>query len=77
MTDSSIRCEACSGTGRLNLTKGDQLECWQCLGVGRIEIREYRVSARVRTVFIPGQRPFKVVDLPQRSLISDSIIRRD
>lgn len=54
----------------------DYVECPQCLGTRRLVLEEHRVRARARTVFVPGQRPFEVVDLPQRSLVADSFVER-
>lgn len=70
-----IPCDMCRQRGKLWLSGNDYVECPQCLGQKSIELREHRVQARVRKIFIPGQHPFEVVDLPQRSLLSDSLVR--
>ncbi len=70
-------CKWCGGKGLLPLTAHDQLECWHCDGAGVIQIREDVIQSRVRKIFIPGQRPFEIVDLPQRSLVTDTLIKRE
>lgn len=72
-----LPCDMCKARGKLWLSGDDYLECPQCFGKKQIEIEQHRIQARVRTVYIPSQKPFEVVDLPQRSLISDSLIRRE
>jgi hypothetical protein len=71
-----IPCSQCRQRGTLWLGGGDYLECPDCDGRGYIEVQEHRVQARTRKIFIPGQPAFEVVDLPARSLVTDSLIRR-
>lgn len=71
----AIRCKQCGGKAKLWLGGDDYLECPQCLGAGTIAVQQHNVQARVRKVFIPGMPAFEMVDLPHRSLVTDSPIR--
>lgn len=71
-----IRCDMCSGRGKLWLSGADYLECPQCEGKRTVEVVETLMQAKTKTVFIPGLRPVVVSQLPQRSLVGDVLIPR-
>ena len=72
-----IPCDMCAGSlrrGLLWLSGNDYLECPQCGGTGTVACVEQRVQARVRTVFMAGQKPHVEVALPKRNSISGGLI---
>ena len=56
-----VACDVCNGRAKLWLGGDDYVECPDCLATGKVEVRQYKVRKKERTIFIPGMPGFRTL----------------